>query len=67
MGIIKVWELLKELGPNPRWRATLKQELDYHRTRINDMIYGNGQLWTGVSDLPSLPEDCSSSTISFGG
>jgi hypothetical protein len=47
MGIIKVWELSREQGLGSRWNATLKQELNYHRSRINDMIYGNGQLWTG--------------------
>jgi COMPASS component SWD3 len=49
MGIIKVWELLRETGSNPRWKASLSQQLDYHRTRIDDMFYGNGQLWTGTT------------------
>lgn len=48
MGIIKVWELSREGGPNPRWKASLKQELGSHRTKINEMVYGNGQLWTGM-------------------
>lgn len=48
MGIIKVWELSREAGPNPRWKASLKQELGTHRTKINEMVYGNGQLWTGM-------------------
>ncbi|KAF9452868.1 WD40 repeat-like protein [Macrolepiota fuliginosa MF-IS2] len=50
MGIIKVWELFKESGPNPRWKASLKQELSNHRTRINGMVCGNGQLWTASAD-----------------
>ena len=47
MGIIKVWELEKEDGPSPRWRNTLKEDLTYHRTKINEIMYGNGQLWSG--------------------
>ncbi|KAF7779093.1 hypothetical protein Agabi119p4_3438 [Agaricus bisporus var. burnettii] len=50
MGVIKVWELSRESGSNPRWKASLKQHLDYHRTRINDIHYGNGQLWTASAD-----------------
>ncbi|KDQ60628.1 hypothetical protein JAAARDRAFT_31591 [Jaapia argillacea MUCL 33604] len=50
MGIIKVWELTLEGGPSPRWRSTLKTELTHHRTRINEMAYGNGQLWTASAD-----------------
>jgi hypothetical protein len=48
MGKIKVWHLEKEDGPSPRWLSTLKAELDHHRTRIDDIFYGNGQLWTGI-------------------
>lgn len=51
MGVIKIWELSRESGSNPRWKASLKQHLDYHRTRINDIHYGNGQLWTGISNI----------------
>jgi hypothetical protein len=58
MGIIKIWELLREPGSKPRWKASLKQELDYHRTRINDMFYGNGQLWTGAPDSFSRSSRC---------
>ncbi|KAJ3521598.1 hypothetical protein NM688_g8998 [Phlebia brevispora] len=50
MGIIKVWELQKEQGPSPRWRSTLKEELNYHRTKINEIVYGNGQLCAASSD-----------------
>jgi hypothetical protein len=48
MGVIKIWDLIKESGTPLWWRATLKQELLHHRTRINEMIHGNGQLWTGT-------------------
>ena len=48
MGVIKVWNLNRESGVNARWRATLKEELNHHRTRINEMLCGNGQLWTGT-------------------
>ncbi|KAI0703594.1 WD40-repeat-containing domain protein [Cytidiella melzeri] len=50
MGIIKVWQLEKEDGPSPRWRSTLKVELNYHRTKINEILHGNGQLWTASAD-----------------
>ncbi|KAF5358044.1 hypothetical protein D9756_001725 [Leucocoprinus leucothites] len=50
MGIIKVWELSKNSEPGSRWSASLTRELNYHRTRINDMSYGNGQLWTASAD-----------------
>lgn len=52
MGIIKVWELKKEDGPNPRWIPTLADTISHHRTRINELYYGQGQLWTG--DFSSL-------------
>jgi len=48
MGIIKVWQISKNSGSGSRWNASLERELNYHRTRINDMIYSNGQLWTGM-------------------
>jgi len=48
MGVIKAWILQKDTsGGRPRWVATLKDTVDHHRTRINDIRYGNGQLWTG--------------------
>ncbi|KIP09232.1 hypothetical protein PHLGIDRAFT_505241 [Phlebiopsis gigantea 11061_1 CR5-6] len=48
MGIIKVWELVKEDSKPTRWRAVQKDELYYHRTKINEILYGHGQIWTGV-------------------
>ncbi|KAH8108141.1 WD40 repeat-like protein [Cristinia sonorae] len=51
MGIIKVWELTKETGNGaPRWKATLQDELQHHRTGVVEMIYGTGQLWTASFD-----------------
>jgi hypothetical protein len=47
MGVIKIWELTKDQSTPPRWRSTLKAELSHHRTRINELYFGNGQLWTG--------------------
>ena len=49
MGIIKVWELQKEDGPSPRWRSIPKGEFNYHRTKINEVMYGSGQLWSGMA------------------
>jgi hypothetical protein len=48
MGVIKVWDIEKDQNSSIRWRSTLKTELDHHRTRINEMLFGNGQLWTGT-------------------
>ncbi|KII88721.1 hypothetical protein PLICRDRAFT_111228 [Plicaturopsis crispa FD-325 SS-3] len=50
MGIIKAWNLEKDAGTPPRWKSTLNGELINHRTRVNEMLYGNGQLWTASSD-----------------
>ena len=47
MGIIMIWKLEKESGPNPRWRSDLQDTLDYHRTRVTEILYGAGQIWTG--------------------
>lgn len=47
MGVIKVWKLEKEAGPNARWRSDLQDTLDYHRTRVTEILYGAGQIWTG--------------------
>ena len=49
MGVIKVWDLDKQAGSPPRWHSTLRAELNHHRTRINERIFGNGQLWTGTA------------------
>ena len=48
MGVIKVWDVVKESteGP-PIWRSTLRDDLMYHRTRINEIVYGDGHLWSG--------------------
>ena len=55
MGIIKVWELTKESPSSespqpPRWQTRQTTELNYHRTKVNDMHYGAGQLWTASAD-----------------
>ncbi|KIK98822.1 hypothetical protein PAXRUDRAFT_9273 [Paxillus rubicundulus Ve08.2h10] len=61
MGVIKVWELEKESGPQARWRSNLQDTLDYHRTRITEILYGSGQIWTASSDetvqVTSYPPD----------
>ncbi|KIY65208.1 WD40 repeat-like protein [Cylindrobasidium torrendii FP15055 ss-10] len=64
MGVIKVWSLTKDASIPVRWRATLKYELNHHRTRINDMHFGRDELWTASADetvqVVSLkPEDAS--------
>ncbi|KAJ8517326.1 hypothetical protein ONZ45_g5496 [Pleurotus djamor] len=45
-----VWELTKVDGQPTSWRASLKTELNHHRTRINELLYGNGHLWTASAD-----------------
>ncbi|KAF8797863.1 WD40 repeat-like protein [Phlegmacium glaucopus] len=50
MGIIKVWDLNKGSGLPSRWTATLRHTHNHHRTRINELLYGNGQLWTASAD-----------------
>lgn len=51
MGIIKVWELTQEPSVHPaRWRSTPIAELTHHRTKITEMRYGAGQLWTASAD-----------------
>jgi len=49
MGIIMVWRLAR-VGND--WRITRLDELNHHRTRINELWYGtaSGQLWTASSD-----------------
>ena len=51
MGVIKVWELEKEDSTPARWRAVQKDELKHHRTKINEILYGHGQVWTGTRDI----------------
>src|ERR1700730_11216650 len=38
MGIIKIWEIEKDIN---RWKVIPKSELNYHRTRINQIPYGS--------------------------
>lgn len=56
MGVIKVWDLrLDTSAPSaPRWTTTLLKTINHHRTRINELRYGGGYLWTGAFFL-SLP------------
>ena len=55
MGVIKIWDLQKDNGTPPRWRSKLQSELHHHRTRVNEMFFGNGQLWTGARSLEVYP------------
>ena len=48
MGTIIIWELERSYGDSPNCRGTQKGELWMHRTGINDMWLGQGQLFTGV-------------------
>ena len=41
MGVIKVWDLVKENNVLNQWRSILKCKLNHHRTGINDMLYGD--------------------------
>ncbi|KAJ7090242.1 WD40-repeat-containing domain protein [Mycena belliarum] len=50
MGMIKIWDLVKESGANARWKSTLKVELKHHRTGINEMRSGRDHLWTASGD-----------------
>jgi hypothetical protein len=48
MGVIKVWDVVKESAEGPPiWRSTLRDDLTCHRTRINEIVYGDGHLWSG--------------------
>jgi len=47
MGVIKIWEIEKDID---RWRVSPKSELNHHRTRINQITYGSGYLWSASSD-----------------
>ena len=58
MGVIKVWDAVKDFAEGPPiWRSTLRDELKGHRTRINEIVYGNGHLWSGKDSRarPSRP------------
>ncbi|KAF9472775.1 WD40 repeat-like protein [Pholiota conissans] len=65
MGVIKVWDL--QLA-DARWKATLIKTINNHRTRINELRYGHGHLWTASSDetaqiLPQVPVDPTDKSI----
>jgi len=48
MGVIKVWDVVKDTTEGlPIWRSTLRDELMHHRTRVNEIVYGDGHLWSG--------------------
>ncbi|KAF8163135.1 WD40-repeat-containing domain protein [Crassisporium funariophilum] len=67
MGVIKVWDLNRDSGLPPRWTATLKETINNHRTRINELMYGEGQLWTASADdtVQVIPDkDSETSSIS---
>ena len=49
MGVINIWSIIKDNGSSPGLRITLQKELAIHQGRINEIFYGNGQLWTGMS------------------
>ena len=55
MGAVKVWQIERLYGDSPSCRATQKDELNVHRTGVNDIVYGQGQLWTGMVHLPWTP------------
>jgi len=51
MGVIKVWDVVKDSTEDrPIWRSTLRDELKDHRTRINEIVYGDGHLWSASAD-----------------
>jgi WD40 repeat protein len=54
MGVIKAWDVVKDTtdGP-PIWRSTLLDDLTGHRTRINEIVYGNGLLFSGKKSRDS--------------
>ena len=45
MGVIYVWDVVKDTSEDrPIWRSTLREEMKHHRTRINEIVYGDGHL-----------------------
>ncbi|KAN0128476.1 WD40-repeat-containing domain protein [Lactarius tabidus] len=51
MGVIKVWDVVKDSTERRLiWRSTLRDELKNHRTRVNEIVYGDGQLWSASAD-----------------
>ncbi|KZT69040.1 WD40 repeat-like protein [Daedalea quercina L-15889] len=49
MGIIRVWDVSQDTQ-SARCQIVQQEELNYHRTGINEMLYGEGQLWTASTD-----------------
>ncbi|EPT05940.1 hypothetical protein FOMPIDRAFT_1044419 [Fomitopsis schrenkii] len=49
MGFVRVWDVSRD-PQEDRWKITLLEELSHHRTGINEMLYGQGQLWTASTD-----------------
>jgi len=67
MGVIKVWDLNKVSGLPSKWTATLTHTHNHHRTRINELLYGNGQVWTASADeTVQVVLDKSMSTMDIG-
>ena len=59
MGVIKVWDLQKINSSPLRWATTLKDTINHHRTRINELMYHqNGHLWTGIFAFSSILLNC---------
>lgn len=58
MGIIKAWKLEKDNSEPARWTARLTDTFTHHRTRINELKYGNGLVWTASADetVQVIPE-----------
>ncbi|THH04696.1 hypothetical protein EW145_g5333 [Phellinidium pouzarii] len=54
MGVILIWTLERVYGEVPICRATQIGALDIHRTGVNDLWYGHGQLWSGSSDETAI-------------
>jgi len=51
MGVLNVWDVVKDTTErSPIWRSTLRDELKHHRTRINEVVYGDGHLWSASAD-----------------
>ncbi|KAF5373133.1 hypothetical protein D9758_001692 [Tetrapyrgos nigripes] len=60
MGIINLWTLTKEDTSPPRWKSSLKQQFKHHRTKITELKYVSGQLWTASLDETVQVVDLSS-------
>lgn len=66
MGVIKVWDVVKDSSAEDRrpiWRSTLRDEWNDHRTRINEIVYGDGHLWSGKSAKKYNPNLCIPPTV----